>query len=288
MIETLKIEQSLGRAVAGISQKPYPYRTSHRIDELDVALVDGTRLGLLIKDLRRSELDPEIQLAKPAFLYDPGREVEAYRMLANAGLGTPICYDTGDHWLLLEKVQGVELWQIGELEAWVEAARWLARLHAHFATLMPASERLVHYDAEYFALWPDRVRRGNPDLARVVTSYGRVVEILSGIPATFVHGEFYASNVLVAGHRIAPVDWEMAGVGPGTLDLAALVTGWGAEERAAIIAGYGEVASETLDAAELHLALQWLGWSPTWTPPPEHARDWLADALAAAERLGLR
>jgi len=36
-----------------------------------------------------------------------------------------------------------------------------------------------------------------------------------------------------------------------------------------------------------HLALQWLGWSADWTPPPEHARDWLVEALAAAERLGL-
>jgi hypothetical protein len=287
MIETLKLEQCLGRAVASIGQKPYAYRTSHRIDELDVALVDGTRLELLLKDLRRSEFNSNVRRAKPEFLYNPGREVEAYRILEGAGLGTPNCYHLGDHTLLLEKVQGVELWQIGELEAWVDAAKWLARLHAQFATLTPASERLIQYDAEYFAIWPDRARRGNADLADVVAGYERVVEILSGMPATFVHGEFYASNVLVAGRRIAPVDWEMAGVGPGALDLAALITGWGAEERATIVAGYGDVASESLDAAELHLALQWLGWSSDWTPPPEHARDWLAVALAAAERLGL-
>ena len=276
MIETLKLEQSLGKAVANLAQKPYPYRTSHRIDELDVTLVDGTRLKLLLKDLRRSELDPNVQLAKPAFLHDPEREVEAYRMLANSGLGTPICYYAGDHRLLLEKVEGVELWQVGDLEAWVEAARWLARLHAHFAKLTPVSERLVQYDAGYFEMWPDRARRDHRELAAIVAGYKRVVEILSGIPATFVHGEFYASNVLVAGDRIATVDWEMAGVGPGILDVAALVSGWAGKERSQIIAGYGGVPPEALDAAELHLALQWLGWSPTWTPPPEHARDWLA------------
>jgi len=135
---------------------------------------------------------------------------------------------------------------------------------------------------------PDRAHRDYPALARIVAAYERVLEILSAMPATFVHGEFYASNVLVAGERIAAVDWEMAGIGPGILDLAALVTGWGEEERTAIIAGYGNVPSQALDAAQLHLALQWLGWSPDWTPPPEHARDWLAEALSAGQRLGLK
>jgi aminoglycoside phosphotransferase (APT) family kinase protein len=287
MIETREFEQSLGRPIASIGRKPYSYRTSHRIDALDVALVDGTRLELLLKDLRRSELDPRARLAKPAFLHDPGREVEAYRVLANADLGTPRCYDAGEHWVLLEKVEGVELWQLGELEAWVAAARWLARFHSHFARRAPVSDRLIRYDAGYFTLWPDRAQRGHPVLARVVAAYERVVEILSALPTTFVHGEFYASNVLVADERIAAVDWEMAGVGPGILDLAALVTGWGEEERTAIIAGYGDVPSQALDAAQLHLALQWLGWSRDWSPPPEHARDWVADAMTAAERLGI-
>jgi aminoglycoside phosphotransferase len=287
MIETLTLAERLGRPVASIDRRPYPYRTSHRIDELEVVLTDGTRMDLLLKDLRRSELDPTARLAKPAFLHDPRREVEAYRLLVDAGLGTPICYDTGEHWLLLEKVQGVELWQIGEVETWVEAARWLARLHAQFAERPPASDRLLRYDMTYFTFWRDRAGRRHRELARVIARYERVVGILSSLPVTLIHGEFYASNVLVAGQRIAPVDWEMAGVGPGILDLAALVSGWAEQDRAAIIAGYGDVPSEAFDAAQLHLALQWLGWSHDWTPPPEHSRDWLADALDAAERLGL-
>ena len=35
------------------------------------------------------------------------------------------------------------------------------------------------------------------------------------------------------------------------------------------------------------LAVQRLGWSDSWSPPEEHAHDWLAEALRAAERLGL-
>jgi aminoglycoside phosphotransferase len=244
-------------------------------------------MALLLKDLRRSELDPAARRAKPAFLYDPHRELEAYRVLADAGLGTPICYDTGEHWLLLEKVPGVELWQVGEVESWVEAAGWLARFHAYFAGRPPVSDHLLCYDRSYFSLWRDRARNRHRELAHVIAGYDRVLEILSGLPVTLIHGEFYASNVLVAGQRIAPVDWEMAGVGPGILDLAALVSGWAERDRAAIVAGYGRFASDALDAAQLHLALQWLGWSRGWSPPSEHSQDWLAHALSAAERLGL-
>ena len=42
-----------------------------------------------------------------------------------------------------------------------------------------------------------------------------------------------------------------------------------------------------LDCARLHIAIQWLGWSPEWTPPPEHARDWRAELPRLAERVGL-
>jgi hypothetical protein len=287
MIEVLSVARGLGRPVATVDQRPYPYRTSHRLDELQVVLADGTRMDLLLKDPRRSELDPAALRAKPAFLYDPLRELEAYRVLAGAGLGTPICYDTGEHRLLLEKVRGVELWQVGEVEVWVEAARWLARFHAQFSERPPVSDHLLCYDLSYFSLWRDRARHRHRELAHLIAGYDRVLEILSGLPVTLIHGEFYASNVLVAGQRIAPVDWEMAGVGPPILDLAALVSGWAEPDRAAIVGGYGRVSSEALDAAQLHLALQWLGWSRDWNPPPEHSRDWLAQALAAGERLGL-
>ena len=269
-----------------ISRRPYAYRTSHRLDELEFVQPDGTQLKLLLKDLRRSELGPARRV-KPRLVHNPRREVEAYRVLADANLGTPICHNSGKHWLLLEKVQGVELWQVGELATWVDVARWLAAFHDHFASKPPSSVALLDYDAPFFRLWPERARSRHPELRRVLSGYDRVIKLLISQRRTLIHGEFYASNILVAGSRIAPVDWEMAGMGPGVLDLAALLSGWGDSERTAIAAGYGDVSSEVLSAAQLHLALQWLGWSADWTPPPEHARDWLVEALAAAERLGL-
>jgi len=126
---------------------------------------------------------------------------------------------------------------------------------------------------------------------------------------TFLHGEFYASNVLVhePAHggredlRVCPIDWEMAAVGPGLIDLAALTAGgWTADEKEALALAYRAALEHTenwppspdaflvaLDYCRLHLAVQWLGWSQDWTPPPEHAQDWLGEALGLAEKLGV-
>jgi thiamine kinase-like enzyme len=101
--------------------------------------------------------------------------------------------------------------------------------------------------------------------------------------------------------RICPVDWEMAAVGSGLLDLAALTAGqWTEEERTALaLAYYGALPPaarqtldepaflEALDWCRLQLAVQWLGWAPGWSPPAEHAHDWLGEALHLAGRLGL-
>jgi len=124
------------------------------------------------------------------------------------------------------------------------------------------------------------------------------------MPVTFIHGEYYASNILVpetAGKiRICPVDWEMAALGPGLMDLAALTAGkWRDEERDLIALAYCQAVPENekraaqdefltdLDFCRLHLSLQWLGWSPDWKPPPEHSQDWLTEAIRLADKLGL-
>ena len=100
--------------------------------------------------------------------------------------------------------------------------------------------------------------------------------------------------------RVCPIDWENAAVGPGIVDLAALTTGaWTVSEREQIARGYVEQASalghdpdetrllEALELARLHLAVQWLGWDPSWTAPAEHRHDWLREAVEIARALGL-
>jgi hypothetical protein len=309
------------RQLVALHARPSAYRTSFAIDELEIELDGGQIVRLLRKDLGRAALHESARAAKPEFLYDPMREIEVYRnVFADARLGTPRCYASvvdaaqGRYWLFLEQVPAVELYQVGDLAAWQDAARWLAALHGRFAGSTDQVRRaapLLVYDAAFYRMWLNRAaafveqassRYNASELSgwrRLVSNYDRVVEPLVEIAPTLIHGEFYASNVLVGSAdgrvRVCPVDWEMAAVGPGLIDLAALTSGrWTCDERTAIARAYfhglrGEgVGSDSFESlwgalghCRVHLAVQWLGWSSDWRPPAEHAQNWLAEALTA-------
>jgi hypothetical protein len=334
-VGTPKLHAALQSALSGASgtqqrivdleRRPTPYSTSFAIEELRVRLADGTTLELMFKDLSPQALLETARRIRPAFIYDPLREIETYRtILAPKEVDTATCYGTvvdrriGRYWLFLEKVPGTELCQVGELTTWKWVARSLALLHSRFAErteLLARVVPLLSYDGDLYRLWmrraqvflgevessqPKTVRHGIEWLAK---RYDRVVERLLALPVTFIHGEFYASNVLVHNTseklRVCPVDWEMAAVGPGFIDLAALMSGgWSAEEKEALAKAYHTGLAlrderwsdldeflSALDHCRLHVAVQWLGWASGWSPPPEHAQDWLAEALSLAERL---
>jgi Phosphotransferase enzyme family len=299
-----ELAHALGRPIARLERRPYACQTSFPLEELEVWMDGGEPLRMIFKDVGPHRLAGGARAAKPRFLYDPLREVHTYStILGPAGIGAPVCYGTvanradGRFWLFLEKVAGVELWQVGALDAWQEAARWLAEMHERCGEAR--SHHLLRYDRALYLLWLRRARAFSrrPELDRIALGYDRVVDLLLSLPTGFIHGECYASNLLVQetgeALRIRPIDWEMAAVGPNLIDLAALTTGgWSERERAAIVSAYGAGMAdgeleEALAACRLQLALQWLGWSRDWSPPPEHAQDWLREALRAAERLGL-
>lgn len=242
-------------------------------------------------------------------------------------LGTAVCYgsvvdhELGRYWLFLERVPGERLRYVGDLSIWEQATHHLAGLHNHFADrpelLAGSRPRLSHYDRGYYELWLGRALEfvhatgGNllsgdsHRLKRLAGNYGRVIERLLALPVTLIHAEYYPANVLIHERgpslRICPVDWETAGVGPGLIDLAALTAGdWTEQQRTALAMSYyrqlargptlvpsWEEFLTALDCCEMHLAVQWLGWSAEWSPPPEEARNWLGDALRLADKLGL-
>lgn len=300
-----------------LDRRPFPYRSTFPLEELEIRTGGGVRKSLVFKDLSRGgQADPAWRV-KASFLHDPLREIEVYRdVLAPSELTSPVCVaieidpDQGRYWLFLERVDGEILWQIGDPEAWRSSARWLAGLHASFAGHTDAlPQRLLVHDREYHQRWIDRARRFAGWPAAVNGTHrsfdwlaGRCQEALDWLvdqPVTFLHGEYYPSNIVIERDGdallVCPVDWEMAAVGPGLLDLAALCSGtWGELERAALASAYrealpAEVRPPTgalragLDRCRLLLAVQWLGWSDDWTPPAEHAHDWLATALELAE-----
>jgi Ser/Thr protein kinase RdoA (MazF antagonist) len=201
---------------------------------------------------------------------------------------------------VLEKVPGIELYQVGDFETWRGVARWLRRMHEAFRERTLDAARaapLIHYDKDFYARWLERARsfastRGRAAvqaLDEIARGYDAVIDRLASLPATFIHGEFYASNVLVdeSSARVCPVDWELCALGPGLIDLAALTAGkWTDEERAALVAAYDDsIPRDAMECCRLHLAVQWLGWSPQWSPPAEHEHDWLTEATRCARRL---
>lgn len=308
------------RAVSRVTRRPYRFATSSPLEELRVSLSDGTDVPLIFKDLAWERLLDGARRSKPPFLYEPRREIETHRsILAPARVGAR-CYaavvdsDRSRYWLLLEKVPGRELWQVGELEVWEAVARWLGRFHTSFAgrvaDVRAVNPFLLEWDSAWLGVWSQRAREAlrqsedprSPALLDVLDRYEEAVEPVLALPATLVHGEFYPSNVVVVGDvddlRVCPIDWEMAATGPGLIDVAALVSGWGDTERDRLVAAYHSARREldvdvapraemveNVDRCRLLLAVQWLGWSADWQAPPEHAHDWIGEALAVARRL---
>lgn len=298
--------------VATLQRSPYRYATSHALEELRLAFEDGSTLTMLLKDLAWERLLPEAARGKPRFLYDPRREIGSYRdVLAPLGVG-PRCHHAvagpTEHWLFLEKVNGVELWQVGEPDVWDDVAAWLGWFHG--AVEAAAARRLL----------PWLLRRDHDDLQRWADAAGRALEpsddarsrtlraLLGRIPpdaaagcgpVVFLHGELYPSNVLVGVDQdplpIWPIDWEMAATGPGAFDLAALTAGWDETTRLRMVDRYRAAVADPpaeedllrqVDVCRFHLALQWIGWASRWTAPAEHAHDWVGEALDAAAKLG--
>lgn len=324
-----KLSQHFGsrQKIERLQRQPSKYRTSFAIEELAVDLLGGKHLSLIFKDLSWQALSEDTRQVKPEFLYNPLREINVYQtILALHRSGTATCYGTlidksrQSYWLFLEKVPGLELYQIGEFETWQAVAHWLAEFHDFFA--MPADRlqsvaSLLRYDGAFYRRWLQRAyafTQGRDDpqkrdakaaLAWLAARYDKVVEHLTALPPTFIHGEFYSSNVLVqsktGGVRICPVDWEMAGLGPGLIDLAALTAGkWSEEQKMSLALTYFEAQRSksgrfmnkddlltALCFCQIHIAIQWLGWAPNWSPPAENAQDWLGEALRLAERLAL-
>lgn len=298
------LEQDLGVPVVRMRRTPCSYATSHRMEHIALGLADGRRLRIVFKDLSPAAVLEAARGIRPELLQDPRREIEVYRsLLTGRDTGAPALVGAisnvraGRHWLFLERVSGRPLWECGRFSAWLDAARALARLHARRAPGPTAarSARLLTCDRAFYRVWMERAMAFRPSrrLEQIASAHARAVEALLGMPRTFIHGECFASNLLVAGaaeaRRICPIDWESAALGPGLLDLAALVAGWAPAPREALLGAYAAELEQPpgklvhgLACARLHLAIQMLGWSPKWRAPRAHRRNWLAEAGRAA------
>jgi Ser/Thr protein kinase RdoA (MazF antagonist) len=313
-----ELERVLPERVQLLRRRLCAYSSSYTVENLDVTLGRGKKLRLVLKDVSPASVLATAQQVRPHFLYHPAREIEVYQKILNpARGGTARCVGAVNsaelerHWLFLERVDGRLLWQVGDLAQWDAAARWLGEFHTRLAGKKFALEKtLLRYDEKFFGVWIERAekflkqRRATElkQFARLAQNYHRVVKKLLALPQHFIHGEFYASNVIVrdgtAAQPICAIDWELAGSGPGALDLAALTAGeWSDAEKIRFVTAYREglssrrapAVTELLEAVELcqlHLSVQMLGWAEDWTPPEKHAQNWLHTALRLGAKHG--
>jgi len=319
--EWLAVRRRCGSVVL-LSRRPWEYATSALLELVVAATAEGDQYRFVLKHLGPGQASAQAQRAKPSFVVNPSREIEVYRrILSPAGVGASLVGSRIDpasecYWLLVEFVPGLRLFEAGDRDAWTATARWLGALHTRLATIDTARLRgvpLIECDRSWYRVWIERALRffavegpsgslhGSKAIRWLADRYDRVIDRLLTLPRSLVHGEFYPSNVIVTGTAPAlvpcPIDWETASVGPGILDLAALTAGnWSELDRAEMTAAYLEGSgarttladlSETMRYAQIHLAVQWLGWFGRRRAPPLQARDWLSDAVEQAEALRL-
>lgn len=316
MLEPALAERGYGSPIQRMLRHRSPYSSSFALDRLDIALEDGREIRLVFKNVGGEGLLNEALRVKPRFLYHPEREIEMYRaVLHSERHGTPACYvaladaGTDRYWLVLERVEGHRLAETGEFWVWEAAAQWLRRFHDEFSGNRPDVAAVLTYDRSYYTDWLDRARAISArtselhyaTVTRLARCYDVVLDRLEALPVSLTHGEFYPLNVLVApqprGVRICPVDWEVAALAPGLMDLAAMTAGWSSAERRRLTAVYyGNGAAgfsslddmqRALDYCRLHHAVQWLGWSPQWEPPVEQVHDWINTASELTLHLSL-
>jgi aminoglycoside phosphotransferase (APT) family kinase protein len=298
--------------LCSLSREPSPFATLFPAEVLSGELEGGGEVSLFVKHLGMEQADhPEKQRRD--------REVLVYdRLLRHEGL--PVARYYGSVWdeqvkrqlVFLEHVADWNL-KYQDMEHWFTAAGRLAQLHRHFAarsTMILDCDFLLRFDAAYFSDWARRalaaVAEGVPELTQqlrhVVSHYEGAIAVLSQQPMTLIHNDLSPKNVLAdrsrSPARICFVDWEMAGVGCGLLDLVHLKYGLDPDNDRRMVQAYGEELAGTgllpsqprelgrlLAACELHKTLYRLAFSQTWGLPPPQVAEWVHEAQALFDRL---
>jgi hypothetical protein len=177
------------------------------------------------------------------------REVGVYSSLApHLPVSTPaliVGSPTGD-WLVLEAIEDISdsdqwsaeayrqsidalvelhdrFWNLGED---LQAYPWLSRpLDSDFEVHVAAAEQAYEHIVEEgrpkaFAARPERMRV----LKTLIDSASALAEPLRNEPATLLHGDYWPGNIaLLPDDALMVYDWQLAGVGPGIIDLLVFI-----------------------------------------------------------------
>jgi Phosphotransferase enzyme family len=298
------VRASLGAATVEIVDvRPNPHASTARAEVVQCVVDGRDELALLLKwdeNIHHPDDHRGPALAYEAWCYE--------HVLRDARSGTArmfgLLHDpaTGSSVLLLEHVGGAKRCDENAdvRSAMIAAARWAGTFHRRCEGR--SRGRLELHDDAYFRQWAGRTRQYAsplmpelPWLPTLCSRFEDAVEELGAHDRTVVHGEFTPHNVLVAGDRVAPVDWECAALSTGEIDLASLTDRWPRDVVEVCESAYAEARwpggtpaefGRVLDLARCYWQFRWLGKKPAWTLR-ERSR-WRFDELrTVATRLGL-
>jgi aminoglycoside phosphotransferase (APT) family kinase protein len=289
--------------IRSVSRAPNRFAGRSPSELVTVELTDGSVVRLFVKCCGGGEQGHPDKSR-------PDRELLVYRdLLTGHDLPVPTFYGSRElgcrerYELFLEQVEGWNL-KYQDLEHWRTAASQLARLHAHFAAradVLRGCRFLLELDRRYFAAWARRAQVAvaavwddlGRALARALHHHDEVLDLLTSQPPTLVHNDLAPKNVLAetsaSPARICFVDWELAGLGCGALDLVHLTHGLPRQEEATMISAYfAELAGTSLDtsptqqrrliaACALQNTLYRLAHVEAWRLEHETAEHWVED-----------
>lgn len=290
-------------AISSTSTEQSRYATRSVAGIVTAELADGSLERMFVKTIEPGRGDHPDKIRRD-------REPQVYRCLLDrrelptaALLATRRSASSGACHLALEYVADWSL-KYQRLEHWYTAARRLAELHTHFAMRVDELREcdfLLRLDQSYFAAWADRCVVAVEEtstllgrrLGRPLRDHGEVAELLASQPATLVHNDLAPKNVVadtsLRPARICFVDWELAGVGCGLLDLVHLTHGLPPaveqEMRSAYRDGLGEsglllddgALDRLLTACALQNALYRLAHIGAWQIAGETVATWVGE-----------
>lgn len=297
--------------IVSVSSEPSRFATASPADVVTVCLADGTTFRLFVKRLEAHRAGNPDKSRRD-------REPLVYRrLLAGRGSPAPTFYGSRfnaaprHHELFLEYIDDWNLKYHG-LDHWNSAARALAGLHAHFASRgdeLDDSDFLLELDSRYFRAWwaraLDAVSAAFSELGGklelVLRHHDEIAGLLEEQRRTLVHNDLAPKNVIADTStmpaRIFFVDWEMAGVGCGLLDLSHLKHGLPEREERRLCAAYrSELGERTggsdarefrrlLAACDLHNTLYRLAHASGWGLPVKTIEGWVEDVACLARHV---
>lgn len=267
------------------ARRPNAYTSSSRSEIVTIRTDDGGRLELLVKyDRGRPDPLPSCRhgIEYCARVYQTVVAAAPLRHLVP--LGTIRLGPAALPALVLEHLDGaLRVGEAPEVSGILAAAEWCGCFHRWAEPRRDEVELafLARYDAVFYRSWADAALRHAADAAAsapwlrsVCTASRDLADVLAAVPPTIIHGEMSPQNVLWLKGEIYPIDWESAAIGPGEIDLAALLFGWPEETVGRCIEAYWEARqtpppadfSDRWTAATLYTALRWL-------PPPQGPGD---------------